>query len=72
MLSWIYGQYFYLYELFNIIEEIETKRQLRRLKGSTMSSTFAQDLKNRLNGIEIVSEKVITKTKSDSSITLSV
>tara|TARA_R110000822_G_scaffold97897_1_gene221848 strand:- start:202 stop:420 length:219 start_codon:yes stop_codon:yes gene_type:complete len=72
MLSWIYGQYFYLYELFNIIEEIETKRQLRRLKGSTMSSTFAQDLKNRLNGIEIVSEKVITKTKSDSEITLSV
>tara|TARA_R110000744_G_scaffold216155_2_gene334942 strand:- start:2041 stop:2259 length:219 start_codon:yes stop_codon:yes gene_type:complete len=72
MLSWIYGQYFYLYELFNIIEEIETKRQLRRLKGSTMSSTFAQDLKNRLNGIEIVSEKVITKTKSDSAITLSV
>ena len=72
MLSWIYGQYFYLYELFNIIEEIETKRQLRRLKGSTMSSTFAQDLKNKLNGIEIVSEKVITKTKSDSAITLSV
>ena len=72
MLSWIYGQYFYLYELFNIIEEIQTKRQLRRLKGSTMSSTFAQDLKNRLNGIEIVSEKVITKTKSDSEITLSV
>ena len=53
MLSWIYGKYFYLYELLNIIDEIETKRQLRRLKGSTMSSTFAQDLKNKLNGIEI-------------------
>ena len=72
MLSWIYSKYFYLYELMDIIEEIETKRQLRRLQGSTMSSTFAQDLKNRLNGIEIVSEKVITKTKSDSEITLSV
>ena len=72
MLSWIYSKYFYLYELMDMIEEIETKRQLRRLKGSTMSSTFAQDLKNRLNGIEIVSEKVITKTKSDSAITLSV
>ena len=71
MLSWIYGQYFYLYELMDMIEEIETKRQLRRLKGFTMTSTFAQDLKNRLNGIEIVSEKVITKTKSDSAITLS-
>ncbi len=53
MLSWIYGKYFYLYELLNIIDEIETKRQLRRLKGSTMSSTFAQDLKDKLNGIEI-------------------
>ena len=72
MLSWIYNKYFYLYELMDMIEEIETKRQLRRLQGSTMSSTFAQDLKNRLNGIEIVSEKVITKTKSDSEITLSV
>ena len=72
MLSWIYGKYFYIEELFKIIEEIETKRQLRRLKGSTMSTTFSQDLKNKLNGVEIVSEKVITKTKSDSEVTLSV
>lgn len=57
MLSWIYGKYFYLYELLNIIDEIETKRQLRRLKGSTMSSTFAQDLKDKLNGIEIINPK---------------
>ena len=72
MLSWIYGKYFYIEELFKIIEEIETKRQLRRLKGSTMSTTFSQDLKNKLNGVEIVSERVITKTKSDSEVTLSV
>lgn len=72
MLSWLYGKYFYIEELFKIIEEIETKRQLRRLKGSTMSTTFSQDLKNKLNGVEIVSEKVITKTKSDSEVTLSV
>ena len=71
MLSWIYGKYFYIEELFKIIEEIETKRQLRRLKGSTMSSTFSQDLKNKLNGVEIVDERVITKTKSDSEVTLS-
>ena len=72
MLSWIYGKYFYLNELMEIIEEIETKRQLRRLKGSTMSSTFSQDLKNKLNGVDIINEKVITKTKSESEITLSV
>jgi len=81
MFSWLYGKYFYIEELFKIIEEIETKRQLRRLKGSTMSTTFSQDLKNKLNGVEIVSnkqssksedERVITKTKSDSEVTLSV
>ena len=71
MLSWIYNKYFYLYELMDMIEEIETKRQLRRLKGSTMSSTFSQDLKNKLNGVEIINEKIITKTKSDSEVTLS-
>jgi len=72
MLSWIYGKYFYIEELFKIIEEIDNKRKLRKLKGSTMSTTFSQDLKNRLNGVEIVSEKIITKTKSDSAITLTV
>jgi len=81
MLSWLYGKYFYIEELFKIIEEIETKRQLRRLKGSTMSTTFSQDLKNKLNGVEIINDKqssksederVITKTKSDSEVTLSV
>ncbi len=81
MLSWLYGKYFYIEELFKIIEEIETKRQLRRLKGSTMSTTFSQDLKNKLNGVELINDKqssksederVITKTKSDSEITLSV
>jgi len=72
MLSWLYGKYFYIEELFKIIEEIETKRQLKRLKGSTMSTTFSQDLKNKLNGVEIVDERVITKTKSDSEVTLSV
>jgi len=71
MLSWIYGKYFYLNELMEIIEEIETKRQLRRLNGSTMSSTFSQDLKNKLNGVQIINEKVITKTKSESEVKLS-
>ena len=37
-----------------------------------MSTTFSQDLKNKLNGVEIVDERVITKTKSDSEVTLSV
>ena len=63
MLSWIYGKYFYLYELLNIIDEIETKRQLRRLKGSTMSSTFAQDLKDKLN----CKEQEITRVQNVNS-----
>ena len=57
MLTWIYGKYFYLYELMDMIEEIETKRQLRRLNGSTMITKFSQDLKDRLNGVKIINEE---------------
>ncbi len=48
MFSWIYGKYYYLNDLIKIIDEIEEKRKERRLKGSTMSSTFTQDLKKKL------------------------
>ena len=57
MFDWIYEKYFYLSELIVIIDEIEIQRQLRRVNGSTMSSTFSQDLKNKLNGIKIGNEE---------------
>ncbi len=52
MLSWIIGEYFYKTDLIKMIEKIDKKRKDKRLKGSIMNSTFADDLLNALNGIE--------------------
>ena len=57
MFDWIYEKYFYLSELIVIIDEIEIKRQLRRVNGSTMSSTFSQDLKDKIYGTKVISEE---------------
>jgi hypothetical protein len=57
MFDWIYEKYFYLSELIVIIDEIEIQRQLRRVNGSTMNSTFSQDLKDKLNGVKIINEE---------------
>jgi len=59
MYSYIFGEYFYKDELIFMIDEIDLKRKLRKEKGSTISSSFAQDLKDRLNGI--VEVKVTNK-----------
>jgi len=56
MLSWIFGDYFYKCDLIKMIEEIEKKRKEKRLKGLTMNSSFAEDLKNALHGIEEIVE----------------
>ena len=43
---------YYHYEtIINIIEEVQKDRQKRRLKGLTMKSKFADDLKDYLNGV---------------------
>lgn len=78
MYSWIFGEYFYKYELIKMIDEIDKKRKLKRLKGETMNSTFSEDLKNALNGIEEIididaekkndKKKKTDKSASDSSI----
>lgn len=55
--SFIYGQYFYLPEVIEMIEKIEIERKTKRLNGETMDITFADQLKNLLKGIE--EEKVV-------------
>jgi len=55
--SYIYGQYFYLPEVIEMIEKIEIERKTKRLNGETMDITFADQLKNLLKGIE--DEKVV-------------
>ena len=55
--SYLYGQYFYLPEVIEMIEKIEVERKTKRLNGETMDITFADQLKNLLKGIE--DEKVV-------------
>jgi len=57
MFNWIYEKYFYLSELIVIIDEIEIQRQLKRVNGSTMNSTFSQDLKDKIYGTKVISEE---------------
>lgn len=55
--SYIYGNYFYLTEVIDIINKVEIERKSKRLNGETMDITFAEQLKNLLVGIE--SEKIV-------------
>ncbi len=55
--SYIYGQYFYLPEVIEMINKVEIERKTKRLNGETMDITFANQLKNLLKGVE--DEKVI-------------
>tara|TARA_R110001606_G_scaffold356200_1_gene507435 strand:+ start:776 stop:964 length:189 start_codon:yes stop_codon:yes gene_type:complete len=55
--SYIYGQYFYLPEVLEMINKVEIERKSKRLNGETMDITFANQLKNLLKGIE--DEKVV-------------
>lgn len=55
--SYIYGNYYYLTEVIDMINKVEIERKSKRLNGETMDITFAEQLKNLLVGIE--SEKVV-------------
>lgn len=73
MLSWLFGTYFYVEDITKIIEQIDKKRKEKRLKGETMNSSFSDDLKNAINGIEEIVdvEKENKKSNSDSKINYS-
>jgi len=71
MYSWIFGKYFYENEILEMIEYIDKKRKAKRIKGLTMSSSFADDLKDRVKGVKVIEEikkNVPKKTNSDSII----
>jgi len=52
MYSYIYGKYFYLTDIEIIIDQIVKDRMKLRLIGEPMSTSFAEDLKLRLNQIQ--------------------
>ena len=55
--SYIYGQYFYLPEVLEMIDKVEAERKTKRLNGETLDISFADQLKNLLKGIQ--EEKVV-------------
>ena len=52
MLSWLFN-YWTVDQIIILIEEVDKKRKSKRLQGKTMNSTFADDLKDSLNGVII-------------------
>lgn len=61
--SYIYGQYFYLTEIIEMIEKVEIERKSKRLNGETLDITFADQLKNLMKGIE--DEKIVRLVAKD-------
>ena len=57
--SYLWGLYYYKDEMIEMIDEVVENRKNKRLKGLTMSTTFAEDLKNKMMGIEEVMEKIL-------------
>lgn len=49
MYSYFFNEFFYKKDIIKIINEIEEDRKKMRLIGETMNTTFAQDIKRRLN-----------------------
>lgn len=69
MFSWLFGKYYYEVEIFEMIETIDKRRKEKRIKGMVMSSSFADDLKDLVKGLEVIEEnKKIIKSSSDSMI----
>jgi hypothetical protein len=52
MYSYLFGNYFYQKDIIEMIDKIETKRKEERLAGNQMKTSFAEDLKNLMMGIE--------------------
>ena len=52
MYSYLFGNYFYQKDIIEMIDKIETKRKMDRLAGKKMKTSFAEDLKNLMIGIE--------------------
>jgi len=73
MFGWFYS--WSTSQICALIDEVDKKRKLRRIQGRTMKSSFADDLKDLLNGIEIdesnleikLHEEIKKKNKKNSS-----
>jgi hypothetical protein len=51
MYSYLYGLYYYIDEIFKIIDDIDNDRKKMRNIGETLTTTFAEDLKLKLKSV---------------------
>lgn len=69
MFGWFYS--WSTSQICALIDEVDKKRKKRRIEGKTMKSSFADDLKDLLNGVEIdecnIEIKVDTQNKKKKS-----
>ena len=63
MFGWFYS--WSTSQICALIDEVEKKRKKRRIEGKTMKSSFADDLKDLLNGVEIDESNIEIKVEED-------
>jgi len=71
MLSWLFN-YWTVDQIIILIEEVDKKRKLRRLQGKTMNSTFADDLKDSLNGVIIQEPEYVEQAEQTENVKMSI
>lgn len=59
MYSILFGHYFYVKDIEAMIDTVTKNRKQKRLEGQTLNTSFAEDLKNLMMGIEdtIITDK---------------
>lgn len=63
MFGWFYS--WSTSQICALIDEVDKKRKKRRIEGKTMKSSFADDLKDLLNGVEVDESNVEIKVEED-------
>tara|TARA_R110001592_G_scaffold100738_1_gene285655 strand:+ start:38 stop:259 length:222 start_codon:yes stop_codon:yes gene_type:complete len=63
MFGWFYS--WSTSQICALIDEVDKKRKKRRIEGKTMKSSFADDLKDLLNGVEIDESNIEIKVEED-------
>jgi len=59
MYSYLWGTYFYQSEIIEMIDEVSQCRIKKRKEGIKLKTSFAEDLKNKMMGIEEQMEKML-------------
>jgi len=63
MFGWFYS--WSTSQICALIDEVDKKRKKRRIEGKTMKSSFADDLKDLLNGVEIDESNIEIKVEEE-------